>query len=139
MPKSITLTTTYPHSIEKVWKALTDPQAMSEWLMPCNIEPRVGHQFQFQTKPYPGFDGTVHCEVLEVVPPEKLSFSWSGGSLTNTIVSFRLQAVEEHTQLTFEHQGFEGLFNALVVRRLLANGWKKKILTIQLPNYLAHE
>ena len=137
MPKAITFTTTYPYPIEQVWKALTDAQAMSEWLMPCNIEPRVGHRFQFQTKPYPGFDGIVHCKVLEVVPLKTLSFSWSGGSLKDTVVSFRLRAVGDHTELVFEHRGFEGFFNTLVVRNLLANGWKKKILRIQLPNYLA--
>lgn len=137
MPKSIKLTTTYPHPVKQVWEALTDYRAMSEWLMPCDIQPQVGHRFQFQTKSYPGFDGIVHCEILEVVPLKKLSFSWSGGSLNNTVVSFYLRAVGEHTELTFEHRGFEGFFNTLVVRRLLADGWKRKILTVRLPNYLA--
>ena len=136
MPRSIKLTTVYPHPIERVWEALTNPEAVSTWLMPCDIKAEVGHRFQFRTQPYPGFDGIVHCEVLEVDPLKKLSFGWSGGSLRDTVVSFHLKAVGKKTELTFEHQGFEGLFNTLIVRKILANGWKKKILTVRLPNYL---
>jgi len=40
---------------EKVWSALTDRQSLSQWLMPNNFEPRVGHKFEFRTKPAPGF------------------------------------------------------------------------------------
>lgn len=136
MSKAIKLTTTYDHSVEDVWEALTNKEAMSEWLMPCNIEPIVGHHFQFKTKSYPGFNGIVNCEVLEVVKHQKLSFSWSGGSLKNTIVTFELKPNETKTDLYFEHSGFEGFFNKVIVSRILANGWLNKILTIQLPKYL---
>lgn len=136
MAKTIKLSTIYNHPIEDVWDALTDPNAMSEWLMPCDLMPIVGHKFQFKTKSYPGFDGTVNCEVLEVVPFQKLSFSWSGGSLKNTIVNFELKAIDDKTELKFEHSGFEGFFNKVVVSRILSNGWLNKILTVQLPKYL---
>lgn len=136
MAKTIKLSTIYNHPIEDVWDALTDPNAMSEWLMPCDIMPIVGHKFQFKTKSYPGFDGTVNCEVLEVVPFQKLSFSWSGSSLNNTIVNFELKAIDDKTELKFEHSGFEGFFNKVVVSRILSNGWLNKILTVQLPKYL---
>lgn len=136
MQKSIKLKTTYPHPIEKVWAALTDAQAMSQWLMPCDIKAEVGYHFQFRTKPYPGFDGLVHCEVLEVIPQEKLVFSWTGGGLQNTKVSFHLRPDGEQTVLHFEHSGFAGLLNRLIARNILARGWKRKILTVQLPEYL---
>lgn len=109
---------------------------MSEWLMPCDIKPIVGHTFQFKTKSYPGFDGTVNCQVLEVVPFQKLSFSWSGGSLKNTTVSFELESTDGKTKLKFEHSGFEGFFNKVMVSKILANGWLSKILTVQLPKFL---
>lgn len=137
MSKRITLTTVYDAPINNVWKALTDKDALSEWLMPCDFEPRVGHKFQFKSKPSPLFDGIVHCEVLELRPQEFLSFSWTGGPLKNTIVSFRLSPVGNRTQLDFEHQGFEGFLSSVLVRRILASGWKKKILTVSLPKYLA--
>lgn len=136
MAKKITLVTEYAHRIEKVWEALTNKEAMSEWLMPCNIEPVTGSHFQFKTKAYPGFDGTVNCQVLEVIPYKKLSFSWTGGSLKNTTVTFELTPIGDKTQLRFEHSGFESFFNKLIVSRILGHGWRHKILTVLLPNYL---
>lgn len=137
MKDSIKMKVTYDHPINEVWKALTDAEAMSSWLMPCDIEPIVGHKFQFKTKPYPGFNGIVNCEVLEVKDMERLSFSWSGGSLENTTVSFILEADGDKTILNFEHSGFKGFMNKLLVKKILANGWKTKILVKQLPKYLS--
>lgn len=135
--RTIKLTVEYDFPVEEVWHALTDKEALSEWLMPCNIEPVKGHKFQFKTKPYPGFNGIIDCEVLEVVEHEKLSFSWSGGSLKDTRVTFILKRIENKTVLNFEHSGFEGIVNTMIIRRILANGWKSKILTVYLPKYLA--
>ena len=50
------------HSPEKVWRALTDPVLLAEWLLPVvelKLEP--GAAFTFKTQPYPGWDGTVNC------------------------------------------------------------------------------
>ena len=137
MTPSIQLTVTYDFPVSQVWQALTNKAAMSEWLMPCNIEPIVGHRFQFKTKSYPGFNGIVDCEVLEVIEHQLLSFSWTGGSLKNTQVTFRLKPDGDKTILNFEHTGFEGFLNKLIVRRILANGWKTKILVNLLPQYLS--
>lgn len=139
MARSIKFTKTYHHPVEKVWQALTDKNAMSEWLMPCDIEAVVGNKFQFRTKPYPGFDGIVNCEVVKVEKNKELSFTWSGGSLENTLVTFKLEADSDMTILHFEHSGFEGLVNKIIVKKILANGWKKKILLIQLPKFLDNE
>lgn len=136
MSKSIQLSFTYHFPVEHVWQALTSKEAMSEWLMPCDIEPIVGHTFQFKTKSFPGFDGTVHCEVLEVIEHELLSFSWSGGTIKNTVVTFSLHNRGTSTLLEFEHKGFEGFLNQLIVKRILSNGWKTKILVDHLPKYL---
>lgn len=139
MSKSIKFTKTYNHPVELVWKALTDKEAMSQWLMPCDFEPIVGHKFQFTTKPYPGFDGITSCEVLKLEENKLLSFSWSGGSLENSIVTFKLDQKDGKTILDFEHSGFEGFVNSVIVRRILSNGWKKKILAVNLPQYLSNE
>lgn len=137
MKNQIQLTSFYDASIEEVWEALTDQKALSEWLMPCNFEPRVGHKFEFRTKSSPLFDGIVHCVVLELRDREFLSFSWSGGPVKNTVVSFQLSEANNQTRLDFEHTGFEGFLSNVLVRRILASGWKKKILTVLLPQYLA--
>lgn len=138
MSKSIKLRLTYNFPVSDVWHALTDKKAVSEWLMPCDIEPIVGHKFQFKTKSYPGFNGIVDCEVLVIEHEKLLSYSFSGGSVKNTIVSFKLMPDgKDKTILHFEHCGFEGFFNNLLIRRILLNGWKSKILTKLLPKYLS--
>ncbi len=55
----------YKHSPQRVWRALTDSAAIARWLMPNDFQPVVGHKFQLRTKPRPGFDGIVKCEVLD--------------------------------------------------------------------------
>ena len=137
MKRDITFECTYPHPIQKVWRALTDPALVSRWLMPTTLEARVGHTFTFSTKPYPGFDGTVRCRVLGVEEPTLLSYSWSGGGLEDTVVTFRLEALNaEETFLRFEHAGFDGLLNRLIARNVLAAGWRGKLLDQRLPQLL---
>ena len=53
----------------KVWRALTESDLLGRWLMPNDIKAQVGHRFTFKTAPALGFDGVVHCKVLEVVEP----------------------------------------------------------------------
>jgi uncharacterized protein YndB with AHSA1/START domain len=124
----------YPHSPQRVWRALTDSAAIAKWLMPNDFQPVVGHKFQFRTKPRPGFDGIVNCEVLELEPPRKLAYSWKGGGM-ETVVSYTLEAVPEGTRLHFDHTGFRGL-RGLLVSKMLASGWKSKILARNLPAVL---
>lgn len=111
----------YPHTIERVWAAVTDSKAMSEWLMPNDFEPRVGHRFTFQTKPQPGFDGIVHCEVRELDPPKRLAFTWAGGGI-DTLLTIRLEPAIGGTRVQLDHTGFEGE-RAIAISHILENGW----------------
>ncbi|WP_430907281.1 SRPBCC family protein [Maribacter sp. 2-571] len=135
MKDHITLKRTYACTVDRLWRALTDPEAMSQWLMPCDIAPVIGHKFQFRTEPQRGFDGIVHCEVLEVLPKKRLVFSWCNGKL-DTKVSFELKDKGDTVDLYFKHSGFSGIFERVFVRQILANGWRKKILTKNLVTYL---
>ena len=114
---------TYPHPPERVWAALTEREALEAWLMPNDFEPVVGHRFTFRTSPAPGFDGIVHCQVLEVDQLRRLSYSWQGGPI-DTTVTFTLEAVPEGTQLTFEQVGFAGV-TARSVGWMLGQGWRR--------------
>ena len=43
------------HSPEKVWRALTDPELLAEWLLPVvGFRTEPGAAFTFKTQPYPG-------------------------------------------------------------------------------------
>src|SRR5262249_7127867 len=74
---------------EKVWRALTQADLLARWLMPNDLVPKVGHRCRFQYDTGPGDEGTVHCEVLEVVPGKKLRLTWRGGPL-DTVVTWTL-------------------------------------------------
>jgi len=128
---------TYPHPPERVWRALTDPAAMREWLMDNTFaEARVGHQFQFRTTPAPGFNGIVDCEVTLVEPPRRLAYTWYGGWLGRpTVVTYTLEPVPEGTRLCLEHTGFQGLAG-LALSQLLGSGWNSRILPVALPRLL---
>ncbi|MBM0229124.1 SRPBCC domain-containing protein [Micromonospora sp. ATA51] len=79
------------HPPAKVWRALTDSDLLARWLMPNDFRPLPGHRFTFHTQPRPGqgFDGVVHCEVLEIDPPRRLRWAWRGGRL-DTVVTWTL-------------------------------------------------
>ena len=130
MAREIRFEAIYPFPREQVWAALTDPVALGEWLMPNNFAPVVGHRFQFHTKPAPGFDGVVDCEVLQLEPPERLSFSWVGGGV-DTNVAFVLSALGSSTRLVMTQTGFKGL-RGLMVSTILKGGWKRMI-ELRLP------
>ena len=69
---SLSLQFDLPHPPEKIWRALTDPALLAEWLLPVigfpsdKLEP--GAAFTFKTQPYPGWDGTVNCRILPGTP-----------------------------------------------------------------------
>lgn len=98
------------HSAEKIWRALTQPALIADWLMENDFEPVQGHRFNLRTKPMPYWNGVLDCEVLTVEPYERLSYSWNtsgeeAGRLT-TIVTFSLAPIPGGTLLRMEQSGF---------------------------------
>jgi uncharacterized protein YndB with AHSA1/START domain len=96
------------HSPEKVWRALTDPALLTEWLLPVVelvLEP--GATFAFKTQPYPGWDGTVSCRMLEIEAQRKLSYSWVVGEMLDTVVTFTLLPTASGTRLSLVQSGFK--------------------------------
>ena len=122
MTRDLRFEATYPHPIDKVWRAITEPDAIARWLMENDFAPRVGHRFRFTAPPQPGWDGIVNGEVLIVEPPSRLSYSWKGGPL-DTVVTISLAAAPGGTRLILEHTGFRGP-KALLVSLIMGRGWK---------------
>ena len=94
------------HSPEKVWRALTDPDLLAEWLLPViglDLEP--GAAFTFKTQAYPGWDGTVNCRFVEIEPLRKLSYTWTVPFL-DTVVTFTLTPTALGTRLSIVQSGF---------------------------------
>ena len=131
MKRDIFLEWTYPQPPEDVWHCLTTAELIEQWLMPNDFLPVHGHKFQFRSKPMPGWSGIVDCEVLEIVPNEKLSYSWvsgpkPGSTAISTVVTWTLVPVEGGTKLQLAHTGFSGV-RAWLTSFLLSKGWRTHI------------
>jgi uncharacterized protein YndB with AHSA1/START domain len=115
---------------EQVWHALTDPALLARWLMPNDFQPAVGHRFTFRTEPVPqqGFDGIVHCQVLDLEPPRLLRLSWRGGVL-DTVVSWRLVPEGAGTRLLITHDGFDDTDPAQrLTMGIMGGGWRGHLI-----------
>ena len=96
-----------PHRPEKVWRALTDPALLAEWLLPVTgFEPTPGSTFSFRTDPHPGWDGTVHCRILEVEEERRIRYTWVVGDFIDTVVTFTLMPTAAGTHLSLVQSGF---------------------------------
>ncbi len=97
------------HAPEKVWRALTDPVLLTEWLLPVvelKLEP--GAAFLLKTQAYPPWDGTVNCRVIEIEAHKKLSYAWVVGAMgIDTVVTFTLTPTATGTRLSLVQSGFK--------------------------------
>jgi uncharacterized protein YndB with AHSA1/START domain len=99
--------------------------------MENDIQPIIGHRFRFRSKPALEieFDGIVYCEILEVSPLKKLSYSWkcsptNNGYKIDTVVVWTLAPKESGTELNLHHTGFkEKEYDSFYLA--MKNGWAK--------------
>ena len=85
---------------EKIWRALTQPHLMEEWLMKNDFKPVVGHRFNLRAD-----WGAVDCQVREVEPNKRLSYTWGAYGL-ESVVTWTLTPTSKGTQLRMEQTGF---------------------------------
>ena len=78
--RSILVEREMPHPPEKIWRALTTPALIEDWLMANDFAPELGRRFQFRATPVPGWSGITNCEVTELDPPRRLAYAWGDGS-----------------------------------------------------------
>lgn len=96
-----------PHAPEKLWRALTQPHLMAEWLMKNDFQPVVGHRFTLRGE----WGGVLDCEVLEIEPHRSLSYSWDFENedpayALKSVVTFTLTPTARGTHLRVEQSGF---------------------------------
>jgi uncharacterized protein YndB with AHSA1/START domain len=134
--REIVIDTVLPHAPEKIWKTLTQADLVQRWVkMPVKGFAAVkGTRFTYQTTPAGGWDGVIHCEILEVVPNERLVYSWQGGHESNagygapldTRVTWTLARAEGGTRIRLVHSGFVLPRNETAFTNM-SNGWKKVV------------
>lgn len=85
---------------EKIWRALTQPHLIEEWLMKNDFALDPGHRFTLR-----GDWGAVACQVMEIEPQKTLSYSWAANGL-ESVVTWTLTPSGTGTQLRMEQAGF---------------------------------
>jgi uncharacterized protein YndB with AHSA1/START domain len=89
-----------PYPPEKIWRALTQPHLIQEWLMKNDFQPVADHRFTLR-----GDWGAVDCKVLAIEPHKTLSYTWDAMGL-ESVVTWTLTATDTGTHLRMEQSGF---------------------------------
>lgn len=89
-----------PFPPEKIWRALTQPHLIAEWLMENDFAPVVDHRFSLRAN-----WGAVDCQVLEIEAERTLAYTW-GDSRLRSIVTWTLTPTGAGTRLSMEQSGF---------------------------------
>jgi uncharacterized protein YndB with AHSA1/START domain len=89
-----------PYPPEKIWRALTQPHLIAEWLMKNDFKPVVGHRFDLSAD-----WGTVDCQVVAVELNKTLSYTWAAYGL-ESVVTWTLTPTSAGTRLSMEQSGF---------------------------------
>lgn len=105
--RSVVIEREIAHPPEKLWRALTQPHLMEEWLMKNDFKPSVGHKFNLRGE----WGGVLDCEVLAIEPNRSLSYTWDykhddAAFNLKSVVTFTLTPTSEGTHLRVEQAGF---------------------------------
>jgi uncharacterized protein YndB with AHSA1/START domain len=95
------------HPPEKIWRALTQPHLMAEWLMKNDFQAVVGHRFKLRGE----WGGVLDCEVLTIEPNKTLAYTWNfkhddAAFNLESVVTFTLTPTRTGTHLRMEQAGF---------------------------------
>ncbi len=105
--RSVIIERDFPHPPERLWRALTQPHLMAEWLMKNDFAPAVGHRFNLRGD----WGGVLDCEVLAIEPNRMLAYTWDFANedpayALKSVVTFTLTPTDAGTHLRMEQAGF---------------------------------
>jgi uncharacterized protein YndB with AHSA1/START domain len=103
--RSVVVERELPHPPEKIWRALTEPHFIEEWLMENDFRLVVGHLFSLRRSPRPDLTIVVDYQVLAIEPNKTLSYAWAAYGL-ESIVTWTLTPTSTGTNLRMEQSGF---------------------------------
>jgi len=105
--RSVVVERDIPHPPQKLWRALTQPHLIAEWLMKNDFAPAIGHKFNLRGD----WGGTLDCEVLAIEPNKTLSYTWDHAHSDpafslKSVVTFSLTPTPTGTHMRVEQKGF---------------------------------
>ena len=103
--RSVIVERQIPHPPEKIWRALTQPHLIEEWLMKNDFAPVVGHRFNLRRNPRSDLNIVIDCQVVVVEPNRTLSYTWAAFGL-ESVVTWTLTPTSMGTHLRMEQSGF---------------------------------
>jgi uncharacterized protein YndB with AHSA1/START domain len=98
--RSVVVEREVPYPPEKIWRALTQPHLIEDWLMKNDFKPEKDHRFTLR-----GDWGSVDCQVLTLEPNKTLAYAWGAMGL-ESVVTWTLTPTAGGTQLRMEQVGF---------------------------------
>jgi uncharacterized protein YndB with AHSA1/START domain len=99
--RTVTVERELPFAPAKVWRALTQPHLIAEWLMQNDFVLAIDHRFTLR-----GDWGSVECRVIEIEPDKSLVYTWGGMGLEST-VTLTLTPTTTGTHLRMDQAGFK--------------------------------
>lgn len=121
-------------SAEEVWAKLASREGMSQWFSERLIFEFVeGGEFRMEVSVPEEGDFTFFGEVQKIDPLRELAFTWTEHEKgkepwpVSTLVSFKLQPIDEGTRVTLTHSGFEKLDAAIAQKEFEGHieGWER--------------
>ena len=98
--RSVVIEREVPYPPERIWRALTQPHLIEEWLMKNDFQPVADHRFKLTAD-----WGAVDCRVMTVEPNKTLSYTWDAMGL-ESVVTWTLTPASTGTHLRMEQVGF---------------------------------
>jgi uncharacterized protein YndB with AHSA1/START domain len=88
----------FPSPAEEVWRALTDPAELTQWLSDADVDLRVGGTIQVRFD-----DGTMNGVITDLEPRKLLAYSWHEGDDRESHVRWDISADATGTTLRLTH------------------------------------
>ncbi len=93
--RTVTVSRTYPASLEDLWDACTNPERIPRWFLPVSGELRLGGHYQLE--------GNAGGKIEQCDPPNGFAATWEYGGEVSWI-ELRLSAEDAgHTRFELEH------------------------------------
>ncbi len=135
----LVVTRTYNAPVSRVWQAITDVEKMRQWYFNLeSFKAETGFKFNFVGCDHDGKNFIHLCEVTEVVPEKRLTYSWKYEGYDGiSYVTFELfDEQNDKTKLILTHTGLD-TFPVLdsFKKENFEEGWNE-ILGTSLQEYL---